>query len=182
MGWMILLLLLGLILVCLEIFIPGGIVGTLGAFALIASVVLGFTVREGAFGMYWLIGVLLLTLLAVFLSIRYLPHSPAGKRLFLNSSESGYSSSDERIGGLLNARGKAISDLRPSGLADIGDQRVDVVTGGEFLPRGTEVEVIDVSGNRVVVRKIPEKQEDSESQDKETTPPKGENTIQGGKK
>lgn len=152
MGWMIALLILGLLMVCLEIFIPGGIVGTMGAFALIASVVIGFSERGTAFGMYWLIGVLLLTLLGVFISIKWLPHSPAGKRLLLNSSEAGYSSADSKLTPLLGKSGKSISYLRPSGLAEIEGERVDVVTGGEFLPRGTEVEVIEVSGNRVVVR------------------------------
>jgi len=152
MGWMIALVILGLLMVCLEIFIPGGLVGTLGAFALIASIVIAFS-REGtAFGMYWLVGVLIVTLLGVFLSIKWLPRSPAGKRLFLNSSEAGYSSADNKLKALLGKTGKSVSYLRPSGLADIDGERVDVVTGGEFIPRGTEVEVIEVGGNRVVVR------------------------------
>lgn len=152
MGWMIFLLVLGLFMVCLEIFIPGGIVGTMGAFALVGSVILGFAEKGPNFGMYWLVGVLLLTLLGIFLSIKFLPRSPAGKKLFLRSDESGFKSTEEGLTGLLGKVGTTLTYLRPSGMAEIEGKRMDVVTGGEFLPRGTTVEVTEIEGNRVVVK------------------------------
>ena len=57
---------------------------------------------------------------------------------------------------LLGAIGEALSDLRPAGVARFGDRRVDVVTEGEFIPRGTPVRVIKVEGPRVVVRAFKE--------------------------
>jgi membrane-bound serine protease (ClpP class) len=149
---MIALLVIGLLMVCLEIFIPGGIVGTLGGIALIASIILGFTNKGTEFGMYWLMGVLVLTLLGIFLSIKFLPRSPAGKRLFLRADESGYKSTEEGLADLLGQEGIALTYLRPSGMVEINGKRLDVVTGGEFLPRGTKVEVIEIEGNRVVVK------------------------------
>jgi len=57
---------------------------------------------------------------------------------------------------LLGATGTALSDLRPSGIADIGGERVDVVTAGEYLRRGEPVEVIrDDQYRRVVRRRQP---------------------------
>jgi membrane-bound serine protease (ClpP class) len=50
--------------------------------------------------------------------------------------------------------GRVSSTLRPSGKARFGDQLVDVVTRGEFVDPGGEVEVIERAGNRVVVRPI----------------------------
>jgi membrane-bound serine protease (ClpP class) len=44
--------------------------------------------------------------------------------------------------------------LRPSGAAVINDKRVDVVTEGPFIDRGTPVRVVAVEGMRVVVRSV----------------------------
>jgi membrane-bound ClpP family serine protease len=52
--------------------------------------------------------------------------------------------------------GIAETPLRPGGSARFGATLVDVVTEGEFLERGTEVEVIERRGNNVAVRKTPD--------------------------
>jgi membrane-bound serine protease (ClpP class) len=155
--WIIFLLIIGLLMVCLEVFIPGGIVGTLGAFALIASIILAFVNLGTTFGLYWLSGVMVITLFGLFLSVRYLPRSPAGKRLFLSSSEKGYSASEGGLTDLLGKTGLALTNLRPAGMVDIDGKRVDVVTGGEFVDKGTEVKIIRVEGNRVVVEEMNER-------------------------
>lgn len=49
--------------------------------------------------------------------------------------------------------GKVTSKLRPAGRARFGAAVVDVVAAGEFLDVGTEVEIIEIHGNRVVVRR-----------------------------
>ena len=160
---MIFLLVLGLMMVCLEVFIPGGIVGTLGGFALVGSVILAFVSQGTAFGLYWLSGVMVITLFGLFLSIKFLPNSPAGRRLFLNSSERGYSASEGGLTDLLGKAGTALTNLRPAGMIDIEGRRIDVVTGGEYLPKGTEVKIIRVEGNRVVVEKSKNERSTSQS-------------------
>ena len=50
--------------------------------------------------------------------------------------------------------GVAASPLRPAGCVRFADQYVDVVTDGSFVPAGEQVRVIEVRGNRVVVREI----------------------------
>ena len=53
---------------------------------------------------------------------------------------------------LEGAVGTALTDLRPAGLARFGDERVDVVTLGDFIVAGSPVRVVRVEGNRVTVR------------------------------
>ena len=49
--------------------------------------------------------------------------------------------------------GTTLTDLRPSGTAHIGDnQRLSVETRGEFLKKGTAIEVIDVRGAQIIVQ------------------------------
>ena len=53
---------------------------------------------------------------------------------------------------LLHGTGTAVTQLRPSGVATINGQRVDVVTEGGLIERGTPVKVVAVEGSRIVVR------------------------------
>lgn len=51
-------------------------------------------------------------------------------------------------------RGVVTSPLRPAGSAKFGDAVVDVLTRAEFMETGDHVEIEEVHGNRVVVKKI----------------------------
>jgi membrane-bound serine protease (ClpP class) len=53
-------------------------------------------------------------------------------------------------------RGVAATDLRPVGVGVFDEERADVVCREGYLPRGTEIEVIEDSGFRKVVRQIQE--------------------------
>ena len=67
--------------------------------------------------------------------------------------EAGYSAS----GGwenLVGQEGTAQSDLRPSGWITVKDQRLFVVTEGDFIEKECKVKIHSVDGNRVVVRKL----------------------------
>ncbi len=48
--------------------------------------------------------------------------------------------------------GTVISSLRPAGKARFADEVVDVVATAEFLDRGATVEIIEIHGNRIVVK------------------------------
>ncbi len=55
---------------------------------------------------------------------------------------------------LVGSRGTAITDLRPSGTALFDDERIDVLSESEWIPKGTPVKVISTEGNRRIVRSI----------------------------
>lgn len=52
--------------------------------------------------------------------------------------------------------GVAESPLRPAGKAIFGDAYLDVVADGSFVDKGKQVRIIQISGNRIVVREIEE--------------------------
>jgi membrane-bound serine protease (ClpP class) len=54
-------------------------------------------------------------------------------------------------------RGEVVSALRPAGKAKFGAAIVDVVAEAEFLEKGTPVVIIEIHGNRVVVRGVKER-------------------------
>ena len=55
---------------------------------------------------------------------------------------------------LIGETGRTTTVLRPSGKARIGDQLIDVTADGFFIERDTLVEVVDVQGSRVIVKRV----------------------------
>lgn len=158
---MALLFILGAVLVAIEFMVPGfGIAGTLG----IISLLLGIVVASRVVSPPVLVGIIAAVLLVIvsLLVWAYRSATKGGKisrTLLLHSrldKEQGYTSVQPEES-LVGMEGVALSMLRPSGTAQIGDRRVDVVTEGEFIPKGTKVKVIKVEGFRVVVARADDK-------------------------
>jgi membrane-bound ClpP family serine protease len=168
----ILLFLLGLILIGIEVFvIPGfGFVGISGILLVVIGLGLATVDRAPRSAGEWLnlgatvtqfgLGMMGATFLAIILA-RYLPHIPGANRLFLpppgegdNGDEPAPLPGVEEAAALLGAIGTAATVLRPAGMARFGDQYVDVITEGTFVPAGARVQVIEVEGNRIVVKEV----------------------------
>ncbi|OPZ03844.1 MAG: hypothetical protein BWZ10_03249 [candidate division BRC1 bacterium ADurb.BinA364] len=60
----------------------------------------------------------------------------------------------------------AACELRPSGIAIIDDERIDVVTRGEFVEPGSRIRVIAEEGNVVRVAEIKEAEDDRMRKDR----------------
>jgi membrane-bound serine protease (ClpP class) len=97
----------------------------------------------------------LLLAIAVFLVLlRFVSHLPFGRRLVLEKelpADEGVASAPERDQRWLGVQGTAASPLHPAGVAHLANERVDVVSDGEFIEAGEPIEVIRVDGNRIVV-------------------------------
>jgi membrane-bound serine protease (ClpP class) len=164
---------LGLILLGVEIFIlPGfGVTGISGILLILAGVGLATLEKAPSSPDEWALFAsrLLqygLTLVAsgaiVAVVARYLPKIPYANRLMLAPpSENSELGDDlpllpgaEQAAALLGLVGVATSMLRPAGMAKIGDQYVDVVTEGDFIEPGTPIQVIEVEGTRIVVKRV----------------------------
>ena len=55
---------------------------------------------------------------------------------------------------LLGAIGVAATTLRPAGKAQFGEEFVDVLAEGSYVVPGTRVQVIEIEGNRIVVKEL----------------------------
>jgi membrane-bound serine protease (ClpP class) len=151
------LLLAGVLLIVAElILIPGTtIVALLGVACILASVYLqfgdNFGTVAGTAAVAGGIGVALVLWL--------LPQSRFGSRFILSNNLEGnlasvgpadaFSTSPSRLVGRF---GVAVSDLRPAGVATIEGERMDVVSDGEYIKAGTNLEVIRAEGRRILVK------------------------------
>lgn len=155
----------GMALVLIEVFaIPGmgffGVVGGLGMLAGIYMSMLGglptsidFTRAGGV-----LTSSIVLVLVASWFLLRRLPASRRLMNLgiFLGQetgAEIGYTSAARRAE-LVGAMGVAITDLRPAGTGQFGDERVDVVSESEWIEHGSPIKIVSSEGYRHVVRLV----------------------------
>ncbi|MGE3806887.1 MAG: NfeD family protein, partial [Gemmataceae bacterium] len=60
----------------------------------------------------------------------------------------------DRYAALLGTIGEAATTLRPAGKARFGDEFIDVVAEGSYVQPGTRIQVIEIEGNRIVVKEI----------------------------
>ncbi len=167
-----LLFLLGLLLIGLEIFvIPGfGVTGISGIVLVVGSIGLvayghwprsneewvGYGQALGPFTIS-----LLGALVAAFILARYLPNIPYVNRLILKPHDEAGEFGDELsesvhadMAALLGAIGVAATPLRPAGKVQFGDDFIDVVAEGSYVLPGTRVQVVEIEGNRIVVKEV----------------------------
>ena len=83
--------------------------------------------------------------------VKFFPESRVG-RVFVSRRVVG--NIDAEKPELLQQTGFAYTPLRPSGTALLNGKRIDVVTEGPFIERGTPIKVVAVEGIRVVVRTL----------------------------
>jgi membrane-bound serine protease (ClpP class) len=149
MALVVILLVLGVVLLLLETILPGMIAGIAGTGCLLAGIVVAYRELGVSAGHYVLLGVLAGLVGGFALWAKYFPGSRFA-RVFVSKGEVGNVGAEQPQ--LLGQTGVALTHLRPSGIATLNGRRVDVVTEGPFIERGTPVKVIDIEGLRVVVR------------------------------
>jgi membrane-bound ClpP family serine protease len=159
--WPVTLLLVGIGLVCLEIFVPSaGLLGVLAAVAVVSSIVLAFMHSMTA-GTLFLLGATIAVPVVVALAIKSWPHTPIGKMILIKRPEH----EDEvlpdteeyhRRDRLVGKRGVAKTELLPSGDVVIEGRVYDAVSNGVVISAGQAVLVIDVNTQRLVVRPLSE--------------------------
>jgi membrane-bound ClpP family serine protease len=150
------LILLGLVLLVAELFIPTfGVLAAISVGALVFGLAITFA-NDTSIGFVTLVAVFIIAPALLAVMFNYAPKTRFGRRLFLTGPEE-----DETVANmpvnleleqLRNRYGRAISDLRPAGVADFDGKRVDVITEGMMVAAGGWVRCIDVKAGKVVVR------------------------------
>lgn len=166
----VLLFILGLVLIAVEIFlVPGfGVPGIAGLLLVIISMVLVTLEKMPESTQDWVqLGSTLTmfglsmaaALVGAFMLAWYLPSIPYANRLILKPPTEEAGDLDEPAHGsphamLLGAVGVAATTLRPAGKAQFGEDFLDVVAEGDYVNAGSRVQVIEIEGNRIVVKEI----------------------------
>jgi len=149
------LIIIGFILVLIEIFlVPGfNIFGIFGIIMVVLGIVFAYTKLSLATANFMMV----ISLIMALILVRFVVKSKTWHRIILDDKQEklrGFHASTEDLAKLIGKRGTAFTPLRPAGIAFIEEQKVDVMTEGDFIEKDRKIEVIMVEGNRVVVREL----------------------------
>lgn len=149
-GTVVILLCVGYFLFLAEALVPGGVLGVMGIASIVWGCWLAFDLSMG-----WGLASMAVSIV-VFSALTWFFVKNREKRgLVLGGDEAKtWKSAKAGLDQLLGAEGKTITALRPSGTMMVGDERVDVVTDGEFIDSGVQVRVLEVEGARVMVEAV----------------------------
>ncbi len=142
----------GVALLFLEMFLPGIIAGVIGAILLIAAVFNAYYDLGAAAGNITLLAASAATAGLWWFWATKFQHTRFGRRMTLTAADTGTAQA-AGLAELAGQTGTAITPLRPSGTILVGGKRVDAITGGDFLERGTSVRIVRVEGTGVIVHR-----------------------------
>ena len=141
----------GLLLIYLEFFVPGGILGVLGGIMMLVSITLFIWEQTH---IYWIfIYILALILLLVFtirLALWKLKQKPS---MYASDDQSGYLASNYDKE-LIGKTGKALTDLKPSGHIEVEGCQYQAVSESSYIKKGESIKIIAGEGARYKVRQL----------------------------
>jgi membrane-bound serine protease (ClpP class) len=157
LAWSVLLLLAGVLLVMIEVFIPsGGMLGFLSIASLMAGIIMAFYHRGPAVGFLFLALTSIIVPVALVFAFRWWPKTPMGRRVLLQvpTSDEVLPDSPERrsLRQLVGKVGVAKSLMLPSGAVIVDGHTIDALSEGVPIEAGQRVRILEVRGNRVLVR------------------------------
>lgn len=145
----------GFLLLVVEVFVPGVVVGVSGVLSLVAAVVLCYRHYGEDVGDQLFSGVLLGGMVFTGLWFLYLPRSRWIRRWALHARGASPAPASQGNGPIaVGQAGRALSDLRPAGIAEISGRRLDVRAESGLIEAGAPIEVIRVDGLQIVVRPV----------------------------
>lgn len=155
--WALLLILLGLLLMIVEAFVPGGILLIAGALCLIAGVVLMF-IYDTSVGLTVLVAMIIALPIAALVWMNYFWKTRFGRRFTVESQQNPaavvYDPNMLESSQLVGATGTAVTDLKPVGTCRINDRRIECLSESGWIDAGMRIQVTRVDDNQVKVRRV----------------------------
>ena len=151
----IIMFVIGFILLIAEFFVPGGILGVVGGALMVMSLI--FAGESVTHMVLSIIIAMIIAIVGMVIIMRFF-----GKKLQVfnklvlrdaTTSEEGYVSNENRIE-LIGKVGQTLTALRPAGVVQVDNERLDVVSEGTFIDAHKQVTIVKVEGSRIVVREI----------------------------
>ncbi len=147
------LFLIGIVMVLLEVFLPGGVLGLLGAAAMIAGCVLSFRDYGVGGGIVSIVAGLVLFGAGLVLEFKILPKTKVGKSMFLSAAVSGTSTNPAVGADLIGRECEAATVLAPSGVVLIDGRRLEAFCRDGYAELGSRLIIRGSESFRLIVSK-----------------------------
>ena len=152
MTLIILLFAVGILFLAVEVIIPGGILGTIGALLMFSGCFLAFTDYGTLGGTLAILTAFALGGLALFIEFRILPKTKIGKRAFLTSQITGVSAAlGKEALELVGKSAEALTMLSPSGYVRVDGRRYEAFCQSGQAQAGSMLDIIGADNFRLIV-------------------------------
>jgi len=152
MSWTVIavLVVVGLLFLMLEILVVPGttVVGVVGFILIAIGIWQTYAAYGSPAGHYVLAGTLVLTIVALWLSLR----SKTWKRVMLHSEVDGRANVIEEHSIEIGDEGISVSRLVPMGKAMFNDQYFEVTSTGDFIDEKIKIVVVKIEHNKIYVK------------------------------
>lgn len=145
---------IGLMLLAIEVIVPGGILGVMGGLSLLVAIGAGFFAFGPQGGLLAAVSLIVFGSVLFGVWLRIFPLTPMGRVLTLRKDGQDFKAAHAEPAIVVGLAGSALSDLRPAGLALLNGHRTDVISESGYVVAGTPVKVVKVEGNHIVVRGV----------------------------
>lgn len=147
-------LLIGLVLIFIEFFVPGAIMGIAGGIFVFISLILFAATSDSALAVAaYTIGVLVILVLLVKFALWRIRSAKPNRSILSNDAQVGYQASSFDAS-LIGKRGIVVTDLKPGGHVLVDGKRVQAISQSGYLVRGDEIEVIGGQEESLIVKRI----------------------------
>ena len=151
------LFLIGVVLVAVEVVVPGGILGILGGFALAGGVVAAFLEYGSGGGSVAAGAALLIVAVTLYLEFVLLPKTRLARRFTMAATVAGRSQPElADRDAVIGQEATAVTTLSPSGYVEREGRRYEAFCRSGHAPAGSRMKIVDMDNFRLVVTQIKE--------------------------
>lgn len=148
----------GVVMLAVEAFMPGfGLPGICGVVLEVLAIALTWFSLGPVAALGMTLVIISIIAIVVSLSLRSITRGKLSRSNVIlkdtESLEAGYRASED-MESFLGLEGETTTVLRPTGMAQFDGVKLNVVSGGEFIPMGQKVKVVSVAGSRIEVKPI----------------------------
>lgn len=155
MTLIILLFSIGILLIALEVIVPGAILGSIGAVMIFGGCILAFLKFGTGGGILALATAIIIGGIALFIEFRILPKTKIGKRAFLTREITAVSQAvGSEARNLIGQTAEALTMLSPSGYVRVDGQRFEAFCQSGQAPAGSALQVVGADNFRLIVSEI----------------------------
>jgi membrane-bound ClpP family serine protease len=153
----IILFVVGLLLVAVEIVVPGGLLGMVGGLCLLAGVVASFSEFGSVGGTVATALALLIGAVTVYLEFVILPKTKLARKFTMAETVAGRSQPEvaDRAA-VLGREAVAVTRLAPSGIVTVDGRRYEAFSQSGLAEAGARLKVLETDNFRLIVTQIKE--------------------------
>lgn len=149
-----LLLAVGLLMIFLEFYLPGGVMGTIGGVIVIASLVLFVSQTDSLLAVIaYVVGVTVVLMVLFRFALWRIQNAPPDKSIYSSGDQEGYVASNYDRSAI-GKTGVVTTDLKPGGHVSVDGKKYLALSQSGYVTKGEAIEVIGGEGESLIVKRV----------------------------